>query len=120
VACTGTIQITSLAFAPPTVARGQSSVATLNARNCTTQTKQTTTYWSGRFLGSTAGIPAGCPAIDPLPRPATFAPHGSISLATTYLVFSSCAATSLQLTVQIVGSGGTLLATRSATLVIHP
>jgi hypothetical protein len=82
VACAGTVQITSLAFAPSTVSRGQSSEATLQARNCTRQTQTTTTYWYGRFLGSSPGTPAGCPALDTLPRPATFAPRDSISLAT--------------------------------------
>src|SRR5438067_1962920 len=104
-----TVQITSLAFAPATVAPGQSSVATVRARNCTRHSQQTATYWFGRFTGSGPGIPAGCPAIDPLPRAATFAPHGSVTLQTTYPVFRSCTATALELTVRIVGSGGAVL-----------
>lgn len=118
--CTGTVQINSLTFVPSTVAPGQSSTATLKARNCTAQTLQTTTYWYGRFVGPTPGIPAGCPAVDPLPRPLTFTPHGSASLSTSYLTFASCTATSFQLNVRIVGPGGALLATRDATLTIHP
>lgn len=118
-ACTGTVRITSLAFAPSTVPPGQSSTATLHARNCTSQTQQTTTTWFGQFIGSGVGIPTGCAAIDPLPRPATFTPHGTVTLSTTYLVFASCTATSLRLTVQITGSGGVLLATASTSLAIH-
>src|SRR5437762_514154 len=82
-----TVQITSLAFAPATVAPGHSSVARLQARNCTRHSQQTATYWFGRFTGSGPGIPPGCPAIDPLPRPATFAPHGTVTLQSTYPVF---------------------------------
>jgi hypothetical protein len=119
--CTGTIQITSFVFVPPAVPAGGSSTATLNARNCTGQTQQTGTTWLGRYIGSTTGIPPGCPVIDPLPRPATFPPHGSISLSTTYLTFASCTASALQVTVRITGSAGTLLATATATLIIqHP
>lgn len=115
---TSTIQITSFAFVPPTVAPGQSSTATLAARNCTAQTVQATSYWYGTWIGSTPGIPAGCPVIDPLPRGLTFPPHGSLTVGTTYLVFPSCTASALQITVKIVGSGGTTLASRTATLTI--
>jgi hypothetical protein len=104
-ACTSTIRITSLRFNPLAVSPGQSSTATLHARNCTSQTQQTTTIWFGQFIGSGVGIPAGCAAIDPLPGPTTFTPHGTITLSSTYLVFASCTSTSLQITVQINGSG---------------
>ncbi len=117
--CSGTVQITSLAFVPSTVAPGQSSTATLSARNCTAQTVQANSYWYGTWTGSTPGIPAGCPVIDPLPRGLTFAPHASVTVATTYLVFPSCTANALQLTVKIVGSGGVTLASRTATLAIR-
>jgi hypothetical protein len=102
--CKGTVHITSLAFSPETVTPGHSSVATLRARNCTGKTQQTSTFWFGRFVGSGPGIPTGCPAIDPLPRGATFQPYGKVKVSTSYLVFPSCTASSLQLTVRIVGS----------------
>ncbi len=116
--CTGTVRITSLTFAPATVARGQSSTATLKARNCTGKTQQTTTYWFGHFSGAGTGIPAGCPAIDPLPRALALVPHGTGSLQTTYRVLPTCTATALTITVRVVGSGGTVLASRDATLAI--
>ena len=116
--CTGTVKITSFAFVPATVARGQSSTATLKARNCTGTVQQTTTYWYGHFSGPGTGIPAGCPVIDPLPRPLAFTAHGTGSLQTTYRVFPTCTATSLTITVRVVGSGGTVLASRNATLAI--
>lgn len=119
-ACTGTIRITSPAFSPSAVTPGQSSTATLHARNCTAQTQQTTTTLFGQFIGSGVGIPAGCAAVDPFPRPATFTPYGTVTLSTTYLVFSSCTASSLRITVQITGTGGALLATANASLTITP
>jgi len=117
--CTATVHIASLAFTPASVTPGQSSTATLKAHNCTGHAQQTTTYWYGRFVGPSAGIPAGCPAVDPLPRPAAFRAHQTITLSTTYRVFPSCTATSFQLTVRIVGPGGKVLATRNATLAIR-
>jgi hypothetical protein len=117
-ACTGVIQITSLAFSPAAIAPGQSSTATLQARNCTGQTQQTTATWFGQFIGSSTGIPTGCAAVDPLPRPTTFAPFSAIAQSTSYLVFSSCTASALRITVQITGSGGTLLASASTSLTI--
>jgi hypothetical protein len=118
--CTSTsiVQINSLTFVPSAVAPGQSSVATLKASNCTAQTVQTTTYWYGRFVGPTPGIPTGCPVVDPIARPLTFTPHGSASLSTRYTTFPSCTATSFQLNVRIIGPGGALLASRDATLTI--
>ena len=115
---TSTVQITSFVFVPPSVPAGGSSAATLSARNCTTQTVQANTTWFGRFLGPTTGIPTGCPVIDPLPRGVTFPPRGSITLSTIYRTFPSCTATALQITVRITGTGGALLATATATLVI--
>lgn len=116
----GKVKITSLAFVPSAVVPGQSSTATLHARNCTAQTLQTTTDWSAQLTGSGGGVPAGCPVIDPVSRPATFPPNGTISIAAAYLVPSGCTATALHLTVKVVGSGGVVLATGSATLTINP
>ena len=117
-ACSGVIQISRLAFVPPAIAPGQSSTAELTARNCTGQTQRTTVTWLGRFLGPGGGFPAGCPVIDPLAQPATFAPYGTVSGQVGYLVFAGCTATSLQATVRITGAGGAVLAQRTASLVI--
>lgn len=117
--CTGTVHISSLKFAPTSVAAGQSSTATLKARNCTGKAQQTTTYWFGHFSTATgAGVPAGCPVIDPLPRPLALTPHGSGTLATSYRVPPTCTATRLTITVRITSSTGTTLATKDATLTI--
>ena len=113
--CSGTVQITSPAFQPPTVAPGQSSAATLAARNCRAQAVQATSY----SIGSTTGIPTGCPVIDPLPHAVTFAPYARVTMSTTYLVLQSCTDTALQVTVRIAGSGGITLVSRTATLTIQ-
>lgn len=120
-ACAGTISITSLTFDPPNVAAGvtSTSTATLVARNCTFQRQQVTATWLGRFADPATGpaIPPGCPGIDPLPLPMDFPARGSLSRSVTYLVFATCTATVLHLTVTI-SKGGQVLATRSADLQI--
>ena len=113
--CSGVIQITRLAFAPPAVTPGGTSTANLAARNCTGTSQQTTAVWLGRFVGPAAGIPPGCPAIDPLPLSASFAPHAQLRSSVGYLVPSGCTATQLQVTVEIE-QGGTVLAERTADL----
>jgi hypothetical protein len=117
-ACTGTVEITSLAFNPPAVSPGGSSTATLKAQNCTGQTVNASATWTAQFRGAGGGVPAGCPAIDALSRAATFAPHGTVTQSTRYLVPAGCTATSLHLTVRI-SAGGTVLATGTATLTIN-
>jgi hypothetical protein len=99
------------------VAPGGSSTATLKAQNCTGQTISATATWIAQFQGSGGGLPAGCPVIDPIARPATFAPHGTVTQSTGYLVPSGCTATSLHLTVRI-SAGGSVLATGTANLTI--
>ncbi len=117
--CTGVVQITDLAFDPPTSAAGHSSTATMTAQNCTTQPVPATTTWLGRFVGA-AGVPAGCPVLDPIGRPTSFPAAGRITQSTTYLVLGSCTASALQLTVRITGAGGAVLAERTATLPLRP
>jgi hypothetical protein len=113
-----TIEITGLSFSPPSIPAGNSSTAKLAAHNCTAQDRPTTATWQGRFASPTGtGIPAGCPAIDPLPMSIDFPPYGSVSRAVTYFVFAGCTATVLHLTVTI-SAGGQILATRSADLAI--
>jgi hypothetical protein len=113
--CSGVIQITRLAFTPVVVAPGQTATLQSTARNCTGTSQQTTSVWLGRFVGAAAGIPPGCPAIDPLPRPASFAPHGQLRSSVGYLVPSGCTATQLQVTVEFE-QGGTVLAEATADL----
>jgi hypothetical protein len=119
-ACVGTVQIDSLTFSPPVGTRGQVATATAAMRNCTGRSQQTTATWLGRFRGSGPGIPAGCPALDPLAQPTTFPPHGRLNGSVGYLVFAGCTATELQVTLRISAAGGTVLAERTATLPIGP
>jgi hypothetical protein len=118
--CSGVIQITQLAFTPRAVTPGGTSTANLAARNCTGTSQQTTAIWLGTF-GSGGGIPPGCPAIDPLPLPANFAPHGHLRSSVSYLVPNGCTSSQLQVTVEIE-QGGTVLAERTAdlTIIIQP
>jgi hypothetical protein len=115
------IEITSFAFSPPAVTPGNSSTATLTALNCTDQTQQTSETWSGRFTGpSSSGIPAGCPAIDPIAFGVTFPPDGTASRSVGYLVPASCTASELVVTADIHGTNGNLLAAGTATLqIVH-
>lgn len=115
--CSGTVEITSLAFSPSAVPPGGSSTATLKAQNCTGQTISASATWIAQFQGAGGGLPAGCPVIDPLARPLTFDPHGTVTQSTGYLVPSACQATSLHLTVRI-SAAGVVLATGSANLTI--
>ncbi|HEY4455919.1 MAG TPA: hypothetical protein VGN81_16525 [Pseudonocardiaceae bacterium] len=115
--CTGIVQITRFAFNPSSVSPGDSSTANLSARNCTSASQQTTATWFGRFIGASTGIPTGCPVLDPLPQPATFAPYGTFHSSVGYLVPASCTASQLQITVQIQQSG-TVLAQQSTNLAI--
>lgn len=112
------IRIDGLAFDPPSVPAGGTSTATLTATNCTGLDRTVSETWAGRFLsGSSTGYPAGCPAIDPLPRSVTFAPHEQVATSTGYLVFPGCTADRLRLTVT-VSQGGVPLASRTADLLI--
>jgi len=114
------VAIRSLTFDPAVANPGQTATATVVARNCTGATLQTTLQWTARFVGATAGIPAGCPAIDPLPVAVSFPPHRSVSSSFGILVFPSCSATALQVTARYTGSGGAVLAERTASLPIVP
>jgi hypothetical protein len=118
-ACTGIVQITGLAFTPSSVNPGGTATAGLNARNCTGQRQVATATWLGRFIGSSVGIPAGCPVLDPLPQPVTFAPYGRVRTSVGYQVPASCTAVDLQISVRIQ-QGGTVLAQQTADLAIVP
>ena len=115
--CSGVIQITQLAFTPRAVTPGGTSTASLAARNCTGTGQQTTAIWFGTFGSGGGGIPPGCPAIDPLPEPTAFAPHGHLRSTVGYLVPVGCTASQLQVTVEFE-QGGMVLAARTADLTI--
>jgi hypothetical protein len=119
--CTGTIQISSLTFNPSPAAPGQTATATVVAQNCTDQPQQASVLFIARFVGPADQIPAGCPAIDPLPpQPASFAAGGTYTASLGYLVFSGCTATALRVSVRFSDSTGAVLATQSADLPITP
>ncbi|WP_225846625.1 hypothetical protein [Streptomyces sp. HPF1205] len=118
-ASVGGVAVGPLTLTPPEVRPGQFSTASLPLTDCgdTPQTVGVMSYGIWLSAAST-GIPAGCPAIDPLVRQVVLAPHQTVSTATTYLVPASCTADVLRVTMQISGQDGTLLARRTADLVI--
>ncbi len=117
-ACTGTVQIVSLAFSPPSVPAGQSSVAQLTARNCTDQALAVSVTWTAQLIWPAGGIPPGCAVIDPLLRPATIPANGQLDTGQGYTVFSQCQATTVRVTARIGAADGTPLASQSADLTI--
>jgi hypothetical protein len=120
-ACTATVQITSLTFSPSRVSPGQSATVTVAAENCTDQAQRMSLMFVARFVGPQPGIPAGCPAIDPLPPgTAQFAPHGTYTASLTYLVFPGCTATALRVTARFFDTTGAEVANQSADLPIGP
>jgi hypothetical protein len=115
------IVIDGFAFNPATVARGQSSAATLAAHNCTGQTQVVSETWYGKFLSATGtGLPAGCPVLDPFSKSVTFGPHAAVTSSTTYSTFPGCTASALRVTVSLTSSGGASLGSATATLTIVP
>ncbi|MGW5349662.1 hypothetical protein ACWERV_03960 [Streptomyces sp. NPDC004031] len=116
--CTPAVVAGDLAFSPPSVAPGGTSSASLTVTNCTGQPQTVGETWYGRFLSDgSPGLPAGCPVIDPLPRPVTLAPGASLTSTTGYLVLPGCTADRLRLTVTL-GQGGTTLGSRTADLLV--
>lgn len=115
------VVIDGFAFSPATVARGQSSAATLAAHNCTGTSQTVSETWYGKFVSGTGtGIPAGCPVLDPFLRSVTFGPHAAVTTSTVYSTFAGCTATGLQITVKLASSTGAALGQATATLNIVP
>lgn len=112
------VLLDDLAFQPQAVSPGQMSRATLSAVNCTAQPQQTAAEWLGRFVGSSPGIPPGCPAYDPLVLAMNFPAHGRLDGSVGYLVPGPCTAAGLVVTVKIL-QNGTVVAQRSAQLAIE-
>ncbi|HEV2638701.1 MAG TPA: hypothetical protein VGX23_26370 [Actinocrinis sp.] len=116
---TAAITVNSFSFNPAQVVPGQSSTANLYTTNCTGVTQATQETWTGQYLSASgAGLPSGCPVIDPLLRPVTYAPYQAVLTSTSYLVLSGCTANALKVTVRITGTGGVLINQASATLAI--
>jgi hypothetical protein len=113
--CTGTVQVVSMTFNPPTVVAGQSSTATLKVQNCTNQQQVLNIQFYARFLGSSNGIPPGCIVYDPLVRQLTVPASANASIAMGYSTFAGCTATGLQATATI-SLGGTTLGSQDAIL----
>jgi uncharacterized protein YraI len=105
--CSGTVQITSLAFDVPQLLPGQVATATVVAQNCTDQQQSVFVQYLGRYVGSTPGIPVGCPVLDPFPQWAVIAAGGTFVGSIGYSAFTGCTATSLQVTVSIGDGTGT-------------
>ena len=113
--CTGTVQITSMTFNPPTVAAGQSSTVTVVAQNCTSQPIQAGVTFYARFLDAPGGFPSGCVVYDPFVRPVTIPANGQVSTGVSYSTYAGCTAIALRASVTIA-VGGTTLASQDATL----
>lgn len=114
------IELNGFAFAPPEVTPGNSATADLITTNCTASTLATDEQWTGQWLSPTGtGLPAGCPAIDPLLRPVTYTPGQELAENTTYLVPTGCQAAELAVTVQIFDSTGTTVLTATTDLKIE-
>lgn len=117
--CTGTVQIDSLTFSPPTVTAGQGSTATVKVTNCTAQPISGSVMWYGRFLSASGTtLPPGCPVMDPLVYPAAIPAGGQYTGTFGLSTFASCTAAAFQITATVSDSSGTL-ATANATLNIQ-
>jgi Cellulose binding domain len=111
---TATVQITSIAFDPPSVVPGQSSTVSAVVQNCTSQDLTASVQWYAIFQGSTGSIPPGCVVYDPFIRQLTLPANGQATSSVTYSTFASCTATGLQATASVTAGGTTV--SRSATL----
>lgn len=113
-----TLEIAYLAFQPPAISPGQSSVLTGTIINCSNVQQTAGVEWLAHFVGFTAGQPAGCPVIDPLLESVTLAPGSVATGNVAYTVPGGCTATELVATVEII-QGGTIVSSRTADLAIE-
>lgn len=121
--CTGTIQVTSFTFNPPTVPAGTNSTATLVLQNCTNSAVTVQGTWAAHLSApGVNGVPPGCVATDPLVQNSNIAPNGTATQTLTYSTFGAtigtCAATGLDAQVNL-SIGGTLVGTATAHLTIQ-
>jgi len=115
---TGTAEIVSLTFDPPTVTAGDTVQVTTTAQNCTATAGTVYVQWYARFTGPGGGIPAGCIAMDPLVLPLALPAGGTNSSVMTYYTYTSCSATGLQVNAQLKADSGNAADTRTATVPI--
>jgi hypothetical protein len=99
--CTGTIQINSYTFSPAAVPVGGTATATMVAQNCTNTAQSATGIWFATYHTAGGGGALNCSTIDPIPRPANFAPLGTLTQTFTVTVPAGCTATVLNATVDL-------------------
>jgi len=117
-ACTGTVQVTSFTFNPSSVSPGGRSTATLTVQNCTSSAVSISGTWFGRFTApGVTGIPAGCPAIDPLVQQSTIAGNATATQTMVFSTFAQCTASELDAMVNL-SAGGTAVGSFTAPLTI--
>lgn len=114
------IQVYGFSFNPGTVSPGNSSTAVLVTANCSMQTVDTVQRWTGQWLApSSAGVPTGCPVIDPLDLSVDYAPGSEVIQKENYTVPVGCTATELQVTVSIFTINGSALPIATASAILH-
>jgi Cellulose binding domain len=117
-ACTGTVQVAGFSFDPSRVSPGGRSVATLTVQNCTSTAVSVSATWFGRFTApGVTGIPAGCPAIDPIVQQSNIAPNGTATQSLGFSTFAQCTAAELDAVVNL-SAGGTTVGSFTAPLTI--
>lgn len=117
-ACTGTVQVTSFTFDPASVSPGGRSTATLTVQNCTSTAVSVSGTWFGRFTApGVSGIPAGCPAIDPIVQQSNVPANGTATQSLVFSTFTQCTASELDAMVNL-SAGGTAVGSFTAPLTI--
>lgn len=106
--CTGTIDITQIAFDQASITPGQSATLSFTAVNCTAQPVTANLVEYGRFLGPSAanGVPQGCPVIDPIAPSVTIPANGTYTNSIGFQTFAGCTATSLEGVITFENSSG--------------
>lgn len=112
-----TLDIANMAFQPPTIPPGGSSVLTTTVVNCSSLPQTAAVEWLGHYVFASS-IPAGCPVIDPLLGSLNLPPGGVAIANVAYNVPGGCNAIGLVVTAEIL-QGGQVVAQRSAQLGIE-
>lgn len=96
-ACTGTSTLSlTQTFGQASYKPGQSVTVTVTAVNCTARTLATHLTPYGRFADASGNLAAGCPVIDPIFTPVTFAPNGTYTASFGYQDFTGCQASQFE------------------------
>jgi hypothetical protein len=120
-ACTGTVQVTSFSFDPSRVSPGGRSAATLTVQNCTSTAVSVSATWFGRFTApGVTGIPAGCPAIDPIVQQSNIAPNGTATQSMEFSTFAQCTASELDAVVNLSAGGATVGSFTAPLTIVQP